>query len=232
MVGSLSALQNIRLSQFMRSFASKLGPLSHLNPDNLIYTALKGGASKATLYRIDLEEKFYVLRLLPHQASPLTRMHQIILARLAGKLGIGPEVYFVDPQMEGMIMQFISGRTVRQTDFEHGDHLANFALLLRKLHLSKERFPVACSPFQRFHHFVRKGEEEKIAYPACLAAVKALMEELEATFQLSPIPQVPSHLDLHPLNIMLTEQQFLLVDWVNGGMSDPYFDLTTFALFQ
>lgn len=58
------------------------------------------------------------------------------------------------------------------------------------------------------------------------------MEELEATFQLSPVPQVPTHLDLHPLNIMLSDQRFFLVDWVNGGICDPYFDLATFTTFQ
>ncbi len=58
------------------------------------------------------------------------------------------------------------------------------------------------------------------------------MDELEAVFHLSPVPQVPTHLDLHPLNIMLSEEHFFLVDWVNGGICDPYFDLATFATFQ
>jgi len=57
------------------------------------------------------------------------------------------------------------------------------------------------------------------------------MEELERVFQLLPVSQVPSHLDLHPLNIMFWENDFFLVDWVNGGMSDPYFDLATFSVF-
>lgn len=31
---------------------------------------------------------------------------------------------------------------------------------------------------------------------------------------------------------MLWESRFFLVDWVNGGMSDPYFDLATFSIFH
>lgn len=235
-VNSLASSQKVlldeRLSRVMRSFVRKLDPLSNINPDKLTYIPLKGGVSNASLYRFDIGQKAYVLRLLPQQASKLTRTHQIRLARQAGKIGIGPEIYFVDSQMEGMIMNFIPGRTVRQSDFENCDHLALFAKSLQKLHKSKEKFPVACSPFQRFHNFFLKGEKEKITCPSRFTEVKALMEELEATFQLSPVPQVPTHLDLHPLNIMLSEQQFFLVDWVNGGMSDPYFDLATFTFFQ
>jgi thiamine kinase-like enzyme len=131
-----------------------------------------------------------------------------------------------------MIMNFIPGRTVQQKDFENFDNLAQFAKFLQNLHRSKEKFPVACSPFQRFQNFLLKGKKEKITYPSRFTEVKALMEELEATFQLSPVPQVPTHLDLHPLNIMLSEQHFFLVDWVNGGICDPYFDLATFTTFQ
>lgn len=31
---------------------------------------------------------------------------------------------------------------------------------------------------------------------------------------------------------MICKHSFILVDWVNGGMSDPYFDLATFCVFH
>lgn len=232
MTTSSSVLQDERISRIMHSFVTSFDSLSNIDPDNLIYVPLRGGGSKAALYRFDIGQNSYVLRLLPQQASNLTRMHQIILAKQAGKISTGPEIYFVDSQMEGMVMNFIPGRTVQQKDFEDGDNFALFAQFLQRLHKSKEKFPIACSPFQRFQNFLLKGKKEKITYPSRLTEVKTLMEELEETFQLSPVPQVPTHLDLHPLNIMLSEQRFFLVDWVNGGRCDPYFDLTTFATFQ
>ncbi len=232
MTSSSSVLQDERISRVMQSFVTSVDSPSNIDPDNLIYTPLRGGGSKAALYRFDMGQNSYVLRLLPQLASNLTRMHQIILAKQAGKIGIGPQIYFVDSQMEGMIMDFIPGRTVQQNDFENGDNLTRFAKFLQKLHQSKEKFPVACSPFQRFQNFMVKGKKEKITYPLRFTEVEMLMEEMEATLQLSPIPQVPAHLDLHPLNIMLTDQKFFLVDWVNGGMCDPYFDLATFTTFQ
>jgi thiamine kinase-like enzyme len=224
--------QDERLLRVMGSFIKKLKPSVKVNPENLIYIPLKGGGSQSTLYRFVLEQVTYVVRLFPNHANPLTRMHQMILAKQAGKIGVGPEIYFVDSQMEGMVMTFIDGRTVTQTDFKNNESLAQFAKLLQTLHQSTEKFPVAHSPFQRFHQFVEEGEKNKITYPFRFTEVKTLMEELEAIFRQNPVPQVPTHLDLHPLNIMLQNQRFFLVDWVNGGMCDPYFDLATFTTFQ
>lgn len=58
------------------------------------------------------------------------------------------------------------------------------------------------------------------------------MEDLETILKLLPVDQVPSYLDLHPLNILLWENRFFLVDWVNGGMSDPYLDLLRLVSFM
>ncbi len=214
----------------MSSFLKWLG--LDIDPNSLNYFPLKGGGSEATLFSFNIGQNAYVLRLLPEQADRPTRKHQIALAIQAGKIGVGPEVYFVDNQLQGMVMQFIPGTTVKSADFEHSDQLGQFAKLLQKLHRSNEKFPIAISPFQRFNRFIRKGKESKITYPSKFDDVKNLMNELEATLKLIPISQTPTHLDLHPLNIMQLHDSYLLVDWVNGGMCDPYFDLATFATFQ
>lgn len=225
-------LKDERIPQVMLPFIRWMDPSSRVQPEEIVYTSLKGGGSKASLYRFEFNERYYVLRLLPPQTQPLIRMHQINLARQAGKIGVGPEIYFVDAQMDGMVMEFISGRTSQRQDFEKPDHIAKFAKFLQKLHQSSERFPLAISPYQRFDDFMLKGEQRKIVYPLRFAELKVLMRELEETFRLFPLSLVPSHLDLHPLNIMFNEKQFFLVDWVNGGLSDPFFDLATFTIFQ
>lgn len=225
-------LKDERISQVMLPFIRLLDPLSTVKPEEIVYTSLKGGGSKANLYRFEFNERHYVLRLLPPQAQRLIRLHQINLAIQAGKIGVGPEIYFVDSRMDGMVMEFIQGHTSQRQDFEKPDQIVKFAKFLQKLHQSPGRFPLASSPYQRFNDFMLKGEQKKITYPSRFAELKVLMGELEETFRLFPIPLVPSHLDLHPLNIMSTEKQFFLVDWVNGGLSDPFFDLATFTIFH
>lgn len=192
---------------------------------DLPFEPLQGGASSALLYRFDVSQHSYVLRLFPRQASSITREHQIQLAKLAGSGDFGPKVHFVDHQRRGLIMDFIPGRTVLPSDFEESTSLNAFALFLKRLHQSESPFPIAVSPFKRFRDFYLKTDER-----LHFLEIKKLMEELEAVF--CPIKLTPTHLDLHPLNIMRSENRFLLVDWVNGGMSDPFFDLATFSVFH
>jgi thiamine kinase-like enzyme len=213
---------------FIRSLAP---PLNSVNSNEIIYNPLVGG-SEATLYRFDLNNYSYVIRLFPPHAELQSRMHQIMLAKQAGEMGFGPKIHFVDSQMNGFVMEFIPGRTVEESDFENTFCLAEFAKFLQRLHRSGNSFPLAVSPFKRFRDFYLKMKNTTSICPPRFAEMQALMDELEAIFQILPINRVPSHLDLHPLNIMLWEKRFFLVDWVNGGMSDPFFDLTTFSVFH
>lgn len=217
-----------RILRIVSAFIQTIDESADLNPEKLALTSLKGGRSHAALYQFTFKEHSYVLRLFAPQAQNLTRMHQINIAEQAGKIGVGPKVFFVDRQLEGLIMDFIPGRTVNPTDFEDSSRLTQFAHLLQRLHRSTEQFPVACSPFRRFHEFL---EARNTLHPR-FTEVKKVMEELENTLQRCPVPTVPTHLDLNSLNIMLAKDEFYLVDWVNGGMSDPYFDLATFAVFH
>lgn len=130
--------------------------------------------------------------------------------------------------MRGLIMEFIPGRTVEESDFKKLSCLKGFAEFLQRLHLSQMDFPEAASPFKRFRDFCEKTSK----FPPRFSEVKHLMGDLESLFHAFPSPKAPSHLDLHPLNIMLSDNQFFLVDWVNGGLSDPYFDLGTFSVFH
>lgn len=230
---SSSDVKNTLISSIMIPFIKSLElSLPNVQMADLMKEPLKGGGSAATLYRFDLHKCSYVLRLFPLHASLETRTHQITLATEAGKRGFGPKILFVDAQMNGIVMEFISGHTVQESDFEDTLRLIEFAKFLQRLHRSEVSFPLAVSPFTRFADFTLKMEQKNSICPTRLSEAKALMKELEAIFHLLPISQVPSHLDLHPLNIMFWENRFLLVDWVNGGMSDPYFDLTTFSIFH
>lgn len=213
------------VSQFLESHSPSL---EALQTDKLVFEPLKGGGSAATLYRFNLKDTTYVLRLFPSQASSLAREHQINLAKQAGEKSFGPKIHFVDPEMKGMIMEFIPGRTVEAIDFKDNNLLAAFAKFLKRLHLSEVDFPLAVSPFKRFRDFSLKVDSA----PPRFSEIQTLMADLELLYQLFPNQKVPSHLDLHPLNIMTWNEHFFLVDWVNGGMSDPYFDLATFSVFH
>jgi thiamine kinase-like enzyme len=147
-------------------------------------------------------------------------------------MGIGPQIHFVDPHLEAFIADFIPSRTVNPRDFQNLSQLEKFAQLLQKFHRSSCEIPLACSPFQRFSGFLEKAEKQGLILSPKLFEIKKLMEEIEAILRSHDIPLVPCHLDLHSENIMFGVKDFIVVDWVNGGLSNPYFDLATFAVFH
>ena len=193
---------------------------------NTELSPLQGGKSQARLFRFNIKKRAYVLRILPPQALLRDRAHQISLMKIAGDIGAGPKVHYISANSDALVMDFIDGATVSPETFKDEQSLRQFAQLLRHLHDSPLAFPVAISPFQRFHAFSQKVEHPK------LLNAKTLVEAIENTLGRCSITFTPTHLDLHALNIMQAQGGFTLVDWVNGGMSDPYFDLATFAVMH
>jgi thiamine kinase-like enzyme len=230
----MKALSNDKIDSRAQRIVSAFIKLTYssVNSADVNYISLKGGKSAATLYRCDISSTPYVLRLLPFNADPQTRLHQIRIAELAGNIGVGPKIHFIDPHHEGIIMEFLFGRTVQYGEFEDQDKLQQMAHLLKKLHQSSEAFPIAISPFTRFQNFVLKGQKAKTVYPERFFEIQDLMKHLEKLLWIDSDQMVPTHLDLHPENILFSNNQFLLVDWVNGGMSDLFFDLANFSVFQ
>jgi thiamine kinase-like enzyme len=222
----MTPVVNDRIFGAISSFAKELDPSSTMNSDELIYHSLKGGRSAASIFRFELNDVSYVLRLFPPQINQIDALHQIALMKQAAELGIGPKVYFTNQRFNAIVMECIKGRTVYPEDFENNHLLANFAQLLRTLHDAKTSFPSAKSPFDRFRGFFNKD-----VHTEQLTRAKEAMEKIEAVLSLHPLTLAPAHLDLNLLNILFSDEQFYLVDWVNGGMSDPYFDLSTFAIF-
>jgi len=193
---------------------------------------LVGGLSKASLYRFDYNQRSYVIRILPPHLDHAIRMKQVVIAKNAGEIGVGPNVYFVGHQLHAIIMEFIPGRTVSPADFKEADKLKRFAEFLGHLHKSPQDFPLARSPFDRFDDFLKKGKQSGQAYPSRFEEAEIVMHKIQKVFNAHCLPLVPTHLDLHPLNIMMHEADFSLVDWVNGGKSYASFDLATFSVFH
>lgn len=215
--------------RIVSEFIHKQESSDSIKAENIIFTLLKGGRSQASLYRFSLHDQSFVLRIFAPQANEAIRRHQITLAELASKLDVGPRVLYVDPQLEGLIMEYISGEAVAPTIFEDTDKLSQFAHLLKLLHKSTEMFPIAYSPFARFHEFLSRAPNNTLSE---FIEITALMNDLEALLKLCQLPNVPTHLDLNSQNILFSNGRFVLVDWVNGGMSDAFFDLATFAVFH
>lgn len=134
------------------SFLEAMDLASATDPIKATYVPIING-SAAALFRFDVKDRSYVLRILPPQASHVSRTHEVLLAQQAGAMGIGPKIHFVDPHLETFITDFIPGRTVHPLDFQNISYLDRFTKLLQKLHQSLCKIPVACRYWREFLKF-------------------------------------------------------------------------------
>gem|GEM_PF-2424661 len=206
---------------------------SFINSDarNIEYTLLTGGLSDAKLYYFSYNNKEYVIRIFSKNESKKNIEKQAQIAITAGKIGVGPRVYYLDPDLNGMIMQFIRGGVCSLNDFDKLDSIQNLSSLLKTLHSSKKAFPIAFCPFKRFKQSLVIGKINSTKYPPRWEEVCSYMTKIEEIQKHFPVNLTPTHLDLNVLNILQDDQKFSLVDWENGGMADPYLDLAIVPIF-
>ena len=207
------------------SFAKDRG-LSQ-DPDSI--KLLAGGFSGAAIYRLDYGDDSYVLRLMPNADDA---QRQTTLARAAAKAGVGPKVYYVDVDEGAMVTDFVQGRTVHPRDFQDAELVAGFARLLKKLHSSTEDFPSVGSPPERFFFRLKLAQEKGIDLPSDWPFAVQTMALLRDLLEVTSSGEGPAHLDMNSLNIMLDDERFTLIDWADGGVADPVYDIASFIRFE
>jgi Ser/Thr protein kinase RdoA (MazF antagonist) len=189
-----------------------------------------GGESSASLYQFDHDSLTYVLRLLAPKSPRSRHHHEVSLTRAAGVVGVGPRVHFVAADESAIIYEYTHGQTLTLDNTREAPVLVRLAQQLGRLHHSRAEVPAATSPFERFYGFRQRSIEGKRLWPEVMARAAEFVTRLDSEWQ-QPVNR-PCHLDLHARNIILTSTRDpVMIDWVNGGMSDPAFDLATLIVF-
>lgn len=217
----------------MMHFEARRTLSEFLGPDLARHTSLepiKGGQSAATLYRFSCDGQVYVLRLLGMGRPDDRRRHEVTLTLAASQVGAGPAVHFVASDNSAIIYEYTPGRTLSLDDVRDERVLELLAERLSRLHRATVDVPVAASPFECFYGFRRRILEAGRPWPEAMIEATAYVRRVER--EISPTLDRPSHLDLHARNIILTPaREPVFIDWGNGGLSDPAFDLATIIAF-
>jgi hypothetical protein len=143
----------------------------------------------------------------------IDRAGEVVAARLAARLGIGPEVMLDEP----LVTRFVEGRTLEAAEVR--DRADEVRALLDRLHGCGETLPTrfdgyeivqayarAAPPPERFAHLLDRARRE-------------------------PYDPVPCHNDLLPANFIGTpEGRLVILDWEYAGMGDARFDEANFAM--
>lgn len=169
-----------------------------------------------------------VLRL-PGQGTEeyINRSDEKIAAEETARVGVSPEVLFVDPESGVMVTRYIENTTTMSPDgFRQIPGAPGRAgEAFRSLHMSGARFAVQFKLFGMIEDYLSvlstKDVELPDGYHDVVAEAHAIRPFLEAA---APEP-VACHCDPLCENFLDTGSRMWIVDWEYAGMNDPMWDL-------
>lgn len=184
-----------------------------------------GGVSGASVFRIDISGRRYVLRI-EGPASPLRNPQQYASMRVASDAGIAPRVHYMDERARVAVMDFVEMQPL--ASFPGGP--TGLARALGKL-LARLQ---ATDPFPAFvqypdivarlwAHVCRTG----LFASGVLDVATERLARIRKMYVWDSTHAVSSHNDVLPRNILFDGRRLWLIDWESAYRNDPLVDVAT-----
>ncbi len=223
---TLNLLLNNTLEDAIESLANKSCP-----KENIYFTELKGGMSSRNLYTFSLDERTYVLRTLNPRHTLQERQSEIDAHTLAARLGIAPEIFYVNKDVTFFIMAYVDGRPLQSSDLKNENILKTLGTMGSRLHACEGSFANSKSQTKRTQRHYECILKKEVALPS---AYKSLYEDyIKQSQELQKELQVVCHGDLNPYNILLDKTgRLYLIDWPRITWDNPYTDWGFFSFLS
>lgn len=191
---------------------------------------LTAGMSSALVFRIVVEGRAYLLRIIlntaaapgPGQGDP-TR--QFACMRSAAEVWIAPRVWYTSIEDGVSITDFVEAQS-----FPITEALVLIPAALQKLH-ALPPFPRAVNYLDAVDGFVRRFQAAKILPESETEELFERYARVASLYPRNDSEMVSSHNDLKPENILFDGDRVWLVDWEAAFLNDRYFDLAVVANF-
>jgi thiamine kinase-like enzyme len=189
---------------------------------------LTGGFSSALVYKITVNGKAYVLRLIM-QIDPLSDpVRQYACMNMAAEAGISPQVYYFSTEDALAITDFIEAVPLSKYVGSRDDLLAEFAKMIESIHATS-LFPKFVNFMDGIDGFIREFKASKVLPETATAEVFKYYSEIQMVYPRHDRDLVSSHNDLNPHNILFDGKKFWVIDWEGAFGSDRYVDLAIVA---
>ena len=189
---------------------------------------LEGGITNRNC-RVDVGGESFHLRLAGENTGMLgiDREYEYHAARMAGELGIAPEVvYFIRP--EGyLVTKFIWGQPILPEELRQPENIKRVVEALHTLH-SMPEIPGTFNSFQVVRDYTEIAQRYHVQFPKNFDGLIKQMNDAESALLTQPLTQRPCHNDLLNANFLLADKLYIL-DWEYAGMGDIFFDLANFS---
>ena len=192
-------------------------PASALQP-------ISGGVSGAAIFRFEVEERPYLLRLEPERIAFEDRERGFVCMTAAAIAGVAPPVHHADAAAGVAIMDFIPSRPL-------SEHPGGLAWMVRELGDLTARVQ-ATAPFPRLGDYPQMIGTLLAALdasghfaPGVLAVHTHGLAHLQAAYPWDAQALVSSHNDPNPRNILFDGRRLWLIDWELAFRNDPLADV-------
>ena len=195
-------------------------PLTALQP-------VMGGASGGLIYRIEIQNKPYLLRI-ELRRTRFRNPHQYECMKTAVDTGLAPPVHYIDPTEGVAIMDFIPQRPLS----EYPGGPAALARDLGRMIARLQRTPLFPQLLEypvildRMLGFIRGSG---MFAAGLLDAHAAGFERIRQVYPWNASSPVSSHNDPNPRNIIFDGERLWLIDWETAFRNDPLTDVAILA---
>ena len=185
-------------------------------------TVMTGGVTTASVYRVEVGERRYVLRI-EGEPSPLRNPHQYVSMRIATEAGIAPQIHYIDEAARIMVIDFVEPQPLKT--YPGGPRA--LAQALGELFSRVQATPVfpyyvnyADIVARLFAHVRRTG----LFAAGLLDAHVERLELIREAYDAGTTRLVSSHNDPTPGNILFDGERLWLIDWEAACRNDPLVD--------
>lgn len=198
---------------------------SVLSAEEIVIKELKGGLSGTAIYKMDIDQKSYVLRI--NQVESPQYNLELALNLEASKIGIAPLIAAVSSNQKLVLMEYIDHPTLTLQEAKNNIPLLAHALCKAHtlpLDIAGESLiskAGRCQTYLMGIDWIPK-EEIEIAY--------RLIHQLNLDLASYESPIVCLHGDLNPRNIFMVDTRVLFIDFAEAGLGDPFSDLSYLSL--
>lgn len=184
---------------------------------------IQGGASPASLFRVDVGARRYLLRVEgPH--GPLRVPTQYEALRMAAEAGLAPRLHHVDADAGVVVMDFIEQWPLSAYPGGIGALTEAMGSMIARLQASPAIPPFVDYPdmvSRLFAHVRRTG----LFAAGVLDPHWERLQRISQAWDRDPARLVSSHNDCHPGNFLFDGERLWLVDWESAYRNDRCVDI-------
>ncbi len=191
-------------------------------------TILSGGLSSAAVYRLVIQGKPYVLRLVMEIDALRDPTRDYLCMGLAAAAGIAPRVYYAEAAEAVSIIEFLDAKPLGQ-GFPPPDALIPaLAQTIQAIH-ALPLFPRLVSFLDGIDIFIQIFQSTGLVAPRATVELFKAYAEVQKRYPRQDPDVVSSHNDLNPNNILSDGQRLWVIDWESAFQNDRYVDLAIAA---